>query len=287
VIGPAQLAAAMAITGVNVPVGKWLADSLPVTAVVFLRCVIAIVLLVPLARILEPDVPRPRGGLLANLVAQAATGTVLYNLALLWGLRRASAIDAGLVLASMPAVMAVGAFLFLAECPSRAQWLAAGLAALGIAALHAAAPAAGGEGTLAGTLAVFVAVCGEAAYALLARRSAAAIGPWTATLWMQLASAAMLAPLALPALATVPAEAATPALGGGLVFHAATASVLHLVLWYAGLRHVPAARAGVFAIFLPAAAAATAIIGFGEPATLSHAVGFALMVLSVLLAARR
>lgn len=285
-IGPLQLAAAMAITGVNVPVGKWLAASLPVTAVVFLRCVIAIVLLVPLARFFEPDTPRPRGALLANLAAQAATGTVLYNLALLWGLRRTSAIEAGLVLASMPAVMALGAFLFLAERPSRRQWLAAALAALGIAALHAtAAPA--GEGSLAGTLAVFVAVCGEAAYALLARRSAAAIGPWTATLWMQLASALMLAPLALPELAAVPADAATPALGFWLLFHAATASVLHLVLWYAGLRRVSAARAGVFTIFLPAAAAATAIIGFAEPATWAHAVGFGLMALSVLLAARR
>jgi drug/metabolite transporter (DMT)-like permease len=212
---------------------------------------------------------------------------VLYNLALLWGLRHTSAVEAGLVLAAMPAVMALGAWAWLRERPSAGQWLGAGLAVLGIAALNTGGRTWDGGGGVSGNALVLLAVAGEAAYALLARRSAGATGIWTATLWMQLCSAAMLAPVALPALAAVDAAAATPAVGGLLVFHAATASVAHLVLWYAGLRRVSASRAGVFTVFLPAAAAVTGMVGFGEQATWTHAVGFALMALSVWLAARR
>jgi drug/metabolite transporter (DMT)-like permease len=192
------------------------------------------------------------------------------------------------VLAALPAVMALGAFLLLGERPGAGQWLGALLAAGGIAALHMAGSAGTDDaGTLAGNALVLLAVCGEAAYALLARRSASATGVLTATLWMQLASAVMLAPVALPAMAAIDPAAATPAIGGLLLLHGATASVLHLVLWYAGLRRVPAARAGVFTIFLPATAALTAIVGFGEPAGWGHAVGFVLMAVSIALAGGR
>ena len=52
-----------------------------------------------------------------------------------------------------------------------------------------------------------------------------------------------------------------------------------------GLRRVPAGVAGVFTGFLPAAAALTAVLALGERFTVTHAVGFALMGGSLLLAA--
>lgn len=279
----------MAITGVNVPVAKLLAESLPVTGIVFLRCLVALALLAPLARLAEPEQRRPRGALALNLAAQAAFGTLLYNAALLAGLRQTSALEAGLVLASMPAVVALGAYLLLGERPGRPQWLGAATAALGIALLNTANVAWQGgaaPGSPVGNALVFVAVCGEAVYALLARRSAGAIGIFTASLWMQLFSALMLAPVALPALAGVDPAAATPRVIGLLVFHGATASVLQLLLWYSGMRRMPASRAGIFTIFLPAAAALTAILWLGEQVTAAHVFGFALMALSVWLATR-
>ncbi|HEX2297800.1 MAG TPA: hypothetical protein VHH34_04675, partial [Pseudonocardiaceae bacterium] len=55
------------------------------------------------------------------------------------------------------------------------------------------------------------------------------------------------------------ARLADPALAGLLVFHSLTASVLCLLLWYAGLKRAPASIAGVFTAFLPATAAAVAV----------------------------
>ena len=60
---------------------------------------------------------------------------------------------------------------------------------------------------------------------------------------------------------------AAPRLAGLLVFHSLTASVLCLLLWYAGLRRVPAGVAGVFTALLPASAAVVAVAVLGEAFT--------------------
>jgi drug/metabolite transporter (DMT)-like permease len=77
---------------------------------------------------------------------------------------------------------------------------------------------------------------------------------------------------------------ADPALAALLVFHSLTASVVAVLLWYAGLRRVPAGLAGVFTAFLPATAAVVAVTLLGEAFTTAHAAGFALMLGSVAVA---
>jgi len=93
----------------------------------------------------------------------------------------------------------------------------------------------------------------------------------------------VLLPFAAPGYAAM-AALADPTLLALLVFHSLTASMLCLLLWYAGLRRVPAATAGVFTAFLPASAAVTAVLFLGESFSAIHAAGFVLMVGSLLLA---
>ena len=280
--GAVFLALSMALVGANVPVAKALAESLPIPLIAGLRCLIACAVLLPLLRAagLRPRLPEPR--LAWNLALQAAFGTMLYNLALLSGLSLTSALEGGLMLATLPAMVALGGALWLREALPPRVWAAVGLAVGGMAALTAAA-AAGGEGSLAGNALVLAAVAGEAAYVLLARRAAGRLPVLLATFWMQAFSAALLLPLWLPFAAGAAALAA-PAVAALLVFHALTASVLCLLLWYAGLKRVPAGIAGVFTLFLPATASAVAVGVLGEAFTTAHAAGFTLMLASVLLA---
>lgn len=272
----------MALVGANVGVGKLLAEALPVPLILLLRCLLACLVLWPLARALEGRVRLGRG-MRWNLALQALFGTALYNAALLAGLRLTTALEAGLVLATLPAVVALGSALWLRERLSPRLWAAAVLAAGGMAAITLARLGGEAHGSLAGNALVFLGVCGEAVYVLLAKRIAGRAPVVTASAWMQAFSAAMLLPLALPGLGAVVALA-EPALAGLLAFHGLTASVLCLLLWYAGLRKVPAGVAGVFTGFLPAAAAVTAVAVLGERFTVTHAVGFALMAGSLLLA---
>lgn len=284
----AQLASSMALVGANVGVAKALSDALPISMIAGLRCLIAVAVLAPLALWRDPPAARvPSRAVLANLFWQAALGTVLYNAALLAGLRLTGALEGGMVLASLPAVVALGAWLWLRE-PMRARaWASAALAALGIGAVVLARGPGGaagqGGGSGLGVALVLAAVCGEAAYALLAKRVAGRVPPLTASLWMQGFSAALLLPLWLPD-AGAAAALSDPRLAGLLAFHALTSSVLCLLLWYAGLARAPASVAGVFTAFLPASAAATAVLFLGESFTAGHAVAFALVLASVLLA---
>jgi drug/metabolite transporter (DMT)-like permease len=118
---------------------------------------------------------------------------------------------------------------------------------------------------------------------LLAKRASGRLPLLTATLWMQGFSAALLLPAWLPE-AGAAARLADPWLLALLVFHGLTASVLSLLLWYGGLRRAPAGIAGVFTAFLPATAAACAILFLGESPTAAHALGFSLLLGSMLLA---
>jgi drug/metabolite transporter (DMT)-like permease len=281
-LGAAFLALSMALVGLNVPLAKILAETLPIPLIAGLRCVLACLVLLPLLRAagLRPRLPEPR--LAWNLASQAAFGTVLYNLALLAGLRLTSALEGGLMLATLPAMVAIGSALWLRETLGPRVWAAVGLAALGMGALTVAA-AAGGEGSLLGNALVLAAVAGEAAYVLLAKRAAGRLPVLLATFWMQVFSAALLIPFWLP-LTGGAAALADPGVAGLLVVHALTSSVLCLLLWYAGLQRVPAGIAGVFTLFLPASASAVAVGVLGEVFTPAHAAGFGLMLGSITLA---
>lgn len=273
----------MILVGANVGVAKLLSDGLPIALIAFLRCAIAVLVLWPLAGVIEGR-PRLARATLANLFWQAVFGTAVYNAGLLAGLRLTTALEGGLVLATLPAVVALGAWALLRERLSPPQAAAAGLAGAGMAAITLARLGEGSGGSLAGNLLVFAGVCGEAAYVLLARRMGA-VPVITASLWMQLFSAAVLLPFAAPGLGALAGLDAT--LAGLLVFHALTASVLCLLLWYQGLKTVPAAVAGVFTAFLPASAAVVAVVFLGEAFGVVHAVGFGLMIVSIVLAVRR
>lgn len=283
-LAQAQLAGAMALAGGNVAVAKLLAEALPIPLIAGLRCLLACLVLWPLARLLEGPV-RPAPAALRNLALQAVFGTALYNAGLLAGLRLTSALEAGLVLATLPAVVALGGALLLRERLSARHWAAVALAAGGMAAISLARPPGGGAGgSAAGNLLVFAGVLGEAAYVLLARRAAGQVPVVTASFWMQAFSFLVLLPFCLGDLGAVTALA-DPRLAGLLVVHSLTASVLSLLLWYGGLRRVRAGVAGLFTGFLPATAALVAVLVLGEAFGMAHGVGLALLGGSLLLGA--
>lgn len=280
-----QLASSMALVGANVAVAKLLANALPIALIVGLRCLLACIVLWPLARWREGPI-RPSRAALWNLALQAALGTLLYNAALLTGLRYTTALEAGLVLATLPAVIALGSALWLRERLSPRQWAAAALAVGGMAAITLArtSPTAGTSGgNLLGNSLIFIGVCGEAAYVLLAKRLSGRLPVITASFWMQAFSTLLVLPFCLPVLMGV-AALADPALSGLLVFHSLTSSVLCLLLWYAGLLKAPAGIAGIFTSFLPATSAVLAVLVLGEHFTQFHLAGLALMLSSILLA---
>jgi drug/metabolite transporter (DMT)-like permease len=277
-----QLALSMMLVGANVVAGKVLAQSLPVPVILFLRSVLATLLVLPFLPLAAYRLPRR--GVTLNLLGQAALGAVCYNSFLLAGLRRTGALEGGLVLSAIPAVVALGAAGILGERLSVQRWLAVLLAAGGMSALTIARAGNAAGGTLVGDGLVFLAVCSETCWILLTRVNAGRLGILAATFWTQLFATLLLAPVALPHLAAYLAPLRHVPLAVLPVYHAVTASLLCNFLWFAGMRRVPANLGGVFTVLLPATAAALAVLLLGEPVTNSLAAGFALMLGSILLA---
>ena len=272
----------MILIGGNVVVAKLLALALPVPVVLFLRCAIGALLLAPLALRRDARLPPPR--MLGVSALQAICGTLAYNSLLMAGLRRTGALEAGLVLATLPAVVAIGAAALLRERLPARRWAGVALAALGLMALAAARSGGGGQSSWGGDALVLLAVCGEASYVLLTRVMAVRMAPLRATFWLQVCGFVLMAPLALPKLLGALPTLAQPRIALLLLLHAATASVLCNLLWFSGMRRVPASIGGVFGVFLPGAAALTAVLVLGERFSPALAAGFVLMLASILLA---
>jgi drug/metabolite transporter (DMT)-like permease len=279
------LACAMLMTGANVPIGKVVVATLPVYAFTFLRFAAASLLLAFLAS-------RETGPRLNDLAARdwlgvgamSLFGMVLYTVFILEGVKRTSGVDAGIILATLPAVVALLGALFLRERPRALQLLAVAMAAGGVALIltREAPPGAGAASSLLGDLLVGAAVLGEAAFVVLSRRLSGVLSPLRLALAGSVCACALSLPLALASgdlgrLGAVPLM--TWILAG---WYTLSASILCLWLWYRGVGYVETWMAGVCTACLPLAALAVSVFALGEPLTWTQAAGAGLVVTAIL-----
>ncbi|MCS7101906.1 MAG: DMT family transporter [Burkholderiaceae bacterium] len=280
------LACSMALVGVYVALAKPLLAVLPVFALAFLRFLIAAVALAPFtprARA-EPPLSRQERWL---FFALSFFGNFLFTLCLLAGLQRTSATAAGVILATLPAAVALLSRLLLRErLPMRAR-LAIALAVAGIALLQWArtGEAADTRATLLGNLLVFGAVLCEATYVIVGKRLTATRRPLRISALLNLGGLLLAAPLGLWQLAAVDLRTLAPVHWALLVFYALAASWFAVWLWMTGLKHLPANQAGVFTVALPITASMIGVLFLGEAFTAVHALALAAAAAGVLLMA--
>ena len=143
-----SLIGAMALTGANVAFGKAIAVAVPVYIFVLFRFVVASLALAPMAC----GEPGPRlvqmsRGEWRDLALMALLGMVGFTVLMLEGLKRTAAADAGIITATLPAVVAALGVLFAVDRLSRMQTLAVGLAVAGLLLVQTTS-ATGGSTTL-------------------------------------------------------------------------------------------------------------------------------------------
>lgn len=280
------LVISMALVGSNVGIGKTIVAHMPVAALAMLRFAVAVVVLGPLLR--PAKMRAVKRGEWLNLFLQALFGTFLFTLFMLNGVARTSAMAAGVIMSTIPAVVALFAWIFLGEPPNRRTVASIALAVTGIVTLDLAAPSAesphGAATSLAGNLMILAAVCCESIYIILSRRLTQTLAPLEICTYTHLFGFLLMLPLGLPALlhldyAHVPAQIWPMVLWYGLA-----ASVFSFWLWMKGIRHVPGNVAGVFSAVLPIAAAAYGIAFLGERPTFAHGVALGCVLAGIALA---
>jgi drug/metabolite transporter (DMT)-like permease len=281
----ASLAASMALVGSYVGLSKLLVAAFPVFLLAWLRFCIAAAAMAHWT----PRTPaeQPLSGHDRRLLfLESFLGNFLFSICMLFGVAATSALAAGVVMSAIPAAVALLSRAFLGE-QIRPRVLgaiacaAAGIALLAIARNDAVtAPAAPwwGYALLLGAV-----VC-EASYVVIGKRLTGQLSPRRISALINLWGLALVTPLGLWQALRFDFGAIAPATWALLVFYALAASMWSVWLWMRGLAHVPAARAGVFTVMLPLAAAAVGVLVLGERFGAMHLVALALAVAGLLLA---
>jgi drug/metabolite transporter (DMT)-like permease len=239
----------------------------------------------------EPAIsPRTRG----LLFLESFLGNFLFSICMLFGVSMTTAVAAGVVMSSIPAVVAVLSWLFLRE---RIGWrsvagiacAAVGIGLFSLQKTHSGVPAdtAGPFGiskAVLGNLLVFAAVICEASYVVIGKRLTEGLGPKRISAIINLWGFALVTPMGLWAAWTFDFSSVALPVWGLLVFYALAASMWTVWLWMTGLKTVPASQAGVFTVMLPISAAIIGVLFMGERLTVMQGVAFGIALLGLVLA---
>jgi drug/metabolite transporter (DMT)-like permease len=286
----ACLALSMSLVGSYVALSKPLVAAIPVFLLAWLRFGIGGLVMLPWLR--KPaDEPSMDSRTRRLLFLESFLGNFLFSICMLYGVSMTSAVSAGVVMASIPSVVAVFSWMFLRERIGVRIWLAVacavcGMALLGAASSSAAVLAAAGPSDMAwlGNLLVFGAVLCEAAYAVIGKKLTRTISAKRITALINLWGFALITPLGIYSSLDSDLPNLTSPIWLLLVFYSLAASVGSVWLWMTGLKRVPTAQGGVFTVMLPVSAALVGVIALREPLSGWQLAAFALALAGVLLA---
>jgi drug/metabolite transporter (DMT)-like permease len=283
----ACLAASMALVGSYVGLSRLLVAALPVFLLAWLRFGIAAVAMVTWLRRQPGEAPlsaRDR----RLLFWESFLGNFGFSICMLFGVAATSAVAAGVVMAAIPAAVALMSRVFLGERITRRVQAAIGLAVAGIALLALArVPDGAGQSPAApwwGYALLLGAVVCEASYVVIGKRLAVSVSPQRISAMINLWGLALITPMGLWQAWSFPFEKVEATTWGLLVFYALAASVVTVWLWMRGLRHVPASQAGIFTVCLPLSAAAVGVVWLGEPFGPVHGVALGMALAGLVLA---
>lgn len=287
----ACLALSMSLVGSYVALSKPLAAAIPVFLLAWLRFGIGGLAMLHWLR--KPADEAPMTAQTRRLVfLESFLGNFLFSICMLYGVSMTSAVSAGVIMASIPAVVALMSWAFLRERIGLRIWAAVACAAAGIGLLALAGPSThGGTGNGAapgtawlGNLLVFGAVLCEASYAVIGKKLTGVLGPRRITALINLWGFALVTPFGLYMAWRFDFGSVQPGIWLLLVFYSLAASVWTVWLWMTGLKVVPAARGGVFTVMLPVSAALVGVLVLGESLGPAQLAAFAIALVGVVLA---
>jgi drug/metabolite transporter (DMT)-like permease len=252
-------AGAMVCVGGSVAVSAVLAGA-PVFTAEALRYAVACLILLALARLTGRRLVMPRGAEWLWLSGVAATGLVLFNVALVAGSRHAEPAVLGVAVACVPSLLAVIGPLLEGSRPRPA-----GVAAALVVTCGAALVQGVGRTDAVGVAWAAVVFGCEAAFTLLALPVLGRHGAWGVSVHTTWIAAVIFATIGL--VHEGPGAAARLGTEDWLAigYLAVAVTAVAFVLWYSSVARLGASRAGLLTGIAPVAAATTGVL-LGHPA---------------------
>jgi len=289
------LALSMSLVGSYVALSKPLVAALPVFLLAWMRFGIGGLAMPHWLK--KPVGELPMTGATRKLVfLESLLGNFLFSICMLYGVSMTSAVSAGVIMASIPAAVALMSWFFLRERIGLRVWAAIACAAFGIGLFSLSKselPAHYTQGLQAdlayknmlwGNLLVFAAVLCEAAYAVIGKKLTGALSAKRITALINLWGFVLMTPLGLYMALQFDFGTVTSGTWLLLLFYSLAASVWTVWLWMTGLQTVPAAKAGVFTVMLPISAALVGVFALGETLRGVQLLAFGIAMIGVVLA---
>ena len=272
----------------NFPASKiGLTELSPIT-LTMARAVLVTPVLLLLARLLEGPLPTLKRRDHKTFIVLSLTGLVCNTTVWFYGMKYTSPINAGILGAAAPVVVAVAGSLWLGDRMSRAS-------VVGIALTVAAVVLTISRGSIRtllalsfnhGDLLILTSQVGWVIYTLYSRATKTQLGPVTIMAGSHVVSCALLLPMALIVDGGFPLARAGWA-GWGVVLYGAFPVTLGHLWYYKCIRSVGAGRAAVFSNLIPFLVIGLSWGILGEPIRWYHAVGATVVIAGVILTTRR
>jgi drug/metabolite transporter (DMT)-like permease len=281
------LATGMGVVGTSMTANKFIVGELPIMLASGARFAIATIVLLVLVRMVENRLPRIPRRLHLVLVAQAFFGVFGFNVLVLLGVDMTTATISGIITAMTPAMIAVISF-GLGDRLGPGAWVGVALTIAGVVLVNllATPPEDAARRPLLGATLIFLAVVGEALYTVLGRHVATKISPLATATFICIYGFAMFLPFALRDLWRFDPGSASRGAWIAVAYLAIVVTVFAFVIWFVGLRIIPASTAGAFTGMIPITAVLSAWLVLGERIGWAHVAGIALVLAGILLVAR-
>jgi drug/metabolite transporter (DMT)-like permease len=278
------LAGSMALVGSYVGFSKLLVGVFPIFLLAWLRFGIAAIAMAGWVK------RSPAESMLGAhdrmlLFLESFFGNFLFSICMLFGVAMSSALAAGVIMAGLPAAVALLSRAFLNEriAPRVMAGIACAVGGIALVSLTKNAASADESSLLGNALLVGAVTC-EASYVVIGKKLTGNMSPKRISALINLWGLALVTPFGVwQALRFDFAAVGAPS-WWLLLFYSIAASVVTVWLWMTGLKHVPASKAGIFTVLLPVSAAAVGVLLLGEQFSAAQAAAFALALAGVVLA---
>ncbi|MBC7996153.1 MAG: DMT family transporter [Rhizobacter sp.] len=278
------LASSMALVGSYVGFSKLLVLVFPVFLLAWLRFGIAAVAMAGWVKRTPGEAPlSPHDRTL--LFFESFFGNFLFSICMLYGVSMTSALAAGVIMAAIPAVVAVMSWAALRERITGRVLAGIACAVGGIALVSFTKHADGAApSSLLGNVLLFCAVLCEASYVVIGKKLTGQVSAKRISALVNLWGLLLVTPFGLWQAWRFDFGAVSVGSWWLLLFYSLAASMVTVWLWMTGLKQVPASSSGVFTVLLPVSAALVGVLFLGERFSAGQAGAFALALLGVVLA---
>lgn len=282
-----KIALAMAIVGSSVVVGKLIVLSFPIYLASELRFVVATAILVPLLLHKEKPFPLIKQKDIFILIFQALAGVFLFNIFMLHGLTYTTAIEAGIITSTLPAIVGIVSFIILKEKLTNKKGLGILFAVIGVLFINVIGNETKGEiNTLFGNLLIMGAVFGEALFITLGKSVSNRVTPLMISTMMSILGLLMFLPFSIYEAKNFDFSTVTLIDWVNILYFGIVVTVIAFLLMYQGLLNVSASSAGVLTSVLPVSSIILAFFILNEEVLWLHAVGILFVFLAIFFISR-